>query len=342
MSEHPPSISADRRFCQAILPEVSRTFALSIDRLPERLREPVRVAYLLCRIVDTVEDSTCRPLSEREQLFVAFDTLMSDDTAALAVFLSLTPRLRGAAADLRLCQRADAVFNCFRALPEAQRRAIRPSVLTMSEGMLAYARRFEVSPLASISDVDDLERYCYFVAGTVGEFLTALFLDFCEIPAESLRAEIRQRAVAFGLGLQLVNIVKDVADDLERGVCFLPQALLRSHELTTESLLDPQTRERGLALMAELCGVARQHLQGAAEYTLLWPAATGAAIRLFCAVPLGLAMATLSVVEAGESSLRRGQNPKVSRIRVAEIIARSTAAAASQPLLSALLEELSR
>jgi len=57
----------DRAFCQAALPRVSRTFALSIEGLPETLRDAVRAAYLLCRVVDTVEDglAAIRYLSER-------------------------------------------------------------------------------------------------------------------------------------------------------------------------------------------------------------------------------------------------------------------------------------
>ena len=46
----------DWQFCSDILPRVSRTFALSIAALPEALRDAIRVAYLLCRVVDTVED----------------------------------------------------------------------------------------------------------------------------------------------------------------------------------------------------------------------------------------------------------------------------------------------
>src|SRR5690606_30511896 len=43
----------DWAFCDDTLPKVSRTFALSIAALPQTLRAPIGVAYLLCRIVDT-------------------------------------------------------------------------------------------------------------------------------------------------------------------------------------------------------------------------------------------------------------------------------------------------
>ena len=55
----PPAVSAAlaqrdaARFCTAILPAVSRTFALGIKVLPGALGQAVLDAYLLCRIADT-------------------------------------------------------------------------------------------------------------------------------------------------------------------------------------------------------------------------------------------------------------------------------------------------
>jgi farnesyl-diphosphate farnesyltransferase len=53
----PPSAAADRAFCDAMLPKVSRTFAICIRLLPSDLEHPVLVAYLLCRVADTIEDT---------------------------------------------------------------------------------------------------------------------------------------------------------------------------------------------------------------------------------------------------------------------------------------------
>jgi farnesyl-diphosphate farnesyltransferase len=125
----------------------------------------------------------------------------------------------------------------------------------------------------------DLERYCYFVAGTVGELLTGLFE--LAVPSIAPRAdEVRARAVSFGLGLQIVNIVKDVRDDEKRGDSFLPTDLLPETALTT------------------VIARARMHLARAREYTLLWPVPEGSEVRFFCAVPLALAIATLDEIEA--------------------------------------------
>ena len=56
-------------FCRRALPEVSRTFALNIPVLPPPLDLVVTVAYLLCRIADTLEDEARGQVSERAELF---------------------------------------------------------------------------------------------------------------------------------------------------------------------------------------------------------------------------------------------------------------------------------
>ena len=184
-------------------------------------------------------------------------------------------------------------------------------------------------------DVADLERYCYFVAGTVGKLLTALFLEAVPLGAER-RRRVDERAVSFGLGLQLVNIVKDVAEDLSRSICFVPREVAAAHGVPLDRLLDPALRPRARAVIGALCAQARTHLQAAQEYTLAWPAREGLEVRRFCAVPLALALASLDEVEYGGDSLRAGHTPKVGRATVVATLVGSALAIDSDLRLRAL------
>ena len=316
----PADVSADEAFGAEILPKVSRTFALSIEALPAGLQAPVRVAYLLCRIVDTIEDEADLDPARRQQLFDAFDDQTRDDGADPAAFEATAADLGRPGAERRLCRGAGAVFRTFRGLPPEVREAMRPHVLEMSTGMREYAARADAEGALRIRDLEDLERYCYFVAGTVGNLLTALFEQAVPGAPPETVAVARENTVGFGLGLQLVNIVKDVATDLERGVCFLPETLLERHGVRPEQLLDPQARDRGLAVVHAVTGRAREHLAQARVYTLAWPVPEGLDLRLFCAVPLALALATLSEVERGTGVLRPGVTPKVDRATVAQVL----------------------
>jgi farnesyl-diphosphate farnesyltransferase len=332
------SLAQDRAACVRALPLVSRTFALSIEALPQELREPVRVAYLLCRIVDTIEDEPLVPPSERTLRFDCFERLLMDDHAdpreLELLFRSADPDDPEAA----LCSQAGAVFRCFRALPEPSRQAIRPHVLDMSLGMRMYTSRAAARGRLELRDMPDLSRYCYYVAGTVGELLTDLFAQAQpDLPAEALQ-QAQQLAADFGQGLQLVNILKDVAGDLERGVVFVPTSLLERHELEPTQLLEPSRREAGLAVLGELTRQARHSLERAKTYVRQWPLPHGEPIRLFCAVPLLLALATLEEIEAGDDTLRPGRSPKISRALLGGLLQRAVQAAGDDRALVALLD----
>ena len=322
-----PAISRDAKedlaFCHDILPGVSRTFALSIEALPSSLKDAVAISYLLCRIVDTIEDEANIEPSIRAALFGAFDRAMENDAVD---FEPDGVELGNSEAEKRLMAEANRVFRAFRRLDDHQKDAIRPHVLEMSFGMREYTSRADAAGELVLTDMQDLERYCYYVAGTVGKLLTALFEHTVPVLEEEVRTAIRERAVAFGLGLQMVNIVKDVAVDLERGDVFLPQATARAHGVQLKDLLAPQKRQPSLAVVRAVCARARLHLEKAAEYTTLWPTPQGTPVRQFCAVPLALALASLVEVESGSDTLRPGRVPKISREQVAHLFAEITEA----------------
>jgi len=347
----PAAASADPDFCRAVLPRVSRTFAVSIEALPPGLREAVRTAYLLCRIVDTVEDQVGLAPADRAALYDAFDqALVEADApgagalAAAARFERLAQRhaLDADGAGGALCARAGAVFGAFARLPATERAAIRPHVARMSSGMRGFSVRAERFGRLRLRDVADLEQYCYVVAGTVGELLTALFeLAVPGLP-QATRAALWDRAVSFGLGLQMVNIVKDVAEDYRRGDVFLPESLAAQQGVVLEELLRPEQRGAGLRVVREVSSIARSHLERAREYALLWPAQAGRDVRLFCAVPLALALATLREVDDGDATLRTDRAPKVSRGAVARVVAEVSLAVADDAALGAVLDRCAR
>jgi farnesyl-diphosphate farnesyltransferase len=304
-------------FCDRALNEVSRTFALSIRCLPAELRDAVRAAYLLCRIVDTIEDDRSLPARTRGALFDSFDTALraNDETCAAAVALERQAAGAGLGKDWErtLASRAATVFRALFVLPEAQRRVITPRILEMSSGMREYSCRADANGGLRISDLADLERYCHYVAGTVGELLTDLFLLACPVERD-VRVELEARASRFGLGLQFVNILKDVTEDAERGDCLLPTRCAADHGLSLDRLFEASERPRALAFCRFLSRRARDHLEAAEEYTLLWPhVAAGRDARIFCAGPLSLALGTLREIELGTDTLVSGRAPTVSR-----------------------------
>ncbi len=351
--------TAEMRFCEEILPRVSRTFALSIAQLPEPLRKAVLCAYLLCRIVDTIEDENEAEHTEglrttqRDALFDEFFRALNaehDGTARAAFQKSCTDlRLAENSPDGELCRNAGAVLSVFDALPAAQQSIIRPRVLVMLEGMRSYCHRRAHTSTRHMNTIEDLEDYCYYVAGTVGRLLTDLFIAFIpQLPHETTTL-LSGLAIDFGVGLQLVNILKDVSEDFERGVVFIPAIMAQNEGLSLHDLLsdNAEKHERGLRVIRKLCAKARAHLKSAKRYTLSWPApqnvataglSEGGAIQKFCALPLALAIATLDEIENGEHTLCSGRTPKIDRQQVLNIMNTIDEALGNNATLSAALK----
>jgi len=308
----PPGPS-DRTFCVAMLPKVSRTFAICIRLLPADLAHPVLIAYLLCRIADTVEDTAHLSAPRKLELLERFGE-------ALAPGGRGTEPLRQAFADPGsdeevLAREADRVLREFQRLAPVQRDAIRPWVQEMSGGMAEFARRkgnAGASRLEALTTVEELDRYCYYVAGTVGHLLTALFDLHDGAGNQRRRERLESLSTSFGLGLQLTNIIKDVADDRRRGWVFVPRELCQLAGVTPDLLLDPGRRDSGRQVMTMLIDKAKRHLVDALEYSTTLPRSQYG-IRLFCLTALYFAVRTIRLAEADDRLLDPEHKVKISR-----------------------------
>ena len=201
---HRPPDSIDRvreaqRFGRGILPEVSRTFAISIKALPGVLGDAVCTAYLLCRIADTIEDDNTTAPEQRAAWLDAFLTAL-DDAAAADAFPAQVRALQGDPAHLRLVQHTDLVLVAFRALPPRTRDRVAHWVREMGRGMAKFVRTYPRG--IRIQTLPEYREYCYYVAGTVGCMLTELWHE--HVPAVGRREFDRlwSRCQTFGEALQ--------------------------------------------------------------------------------------------------------------------------------------------
>lgn len=319
---------------------VSRTFALTIPQLPEGLREAVTNAYLLCRIADTIEDDPLLDPETKDRFHSSFLQAVTTGRGADDFAAGLKPVLAPStsAAEVELIEESPRVLQVTRAMHPRQRESIQRCLDTMSRGMAEFARNRNRTGLA---DVAEYERYCYFVAGVVGEMLTELFCDYSpEIDAN--RDLLAPRAVRFGLGLQMTNILKDIWDDLEHDACWLPRDVFERHGYDLKTLA-PNHNGNGpafAAAMTDLVEIAHGHLREALAYTLAIPSdETG--IRRFLIWATLLAVSTLGKISA-DPMFTSGTQVKVSRPRVAALIAGSSAIIRSNEGLTKLFHSAAR
>lgn len=283
---------------QQRLDRVSRSFALCIPQLQAPFREQVALAYLLLRVLDTVEDAPFTDKTEQSEQFARMRAMLSARPTApqIEAFASHFPALNDA--ETSLVGDTAALFEDAWSLPDGVRTAMFSAIDRMAEGMAAYTRR--PAPLHLV-DVEDVTRYCCFVAGLVGEMLTQLWM----VQHEGEPAPTMALAYQFGVFLQKVNILKDQQEDEAVGRFFVPDR-------------------------RELLASLRIHAQGALQYIQALPV-TDRGYRIFCAWSLMMGASTISSLDGARTSRR---------VETAKILQRTAEAATDNAALARLLEEL--
>jgi farnesyl-diphosphate farnesyltransferase len=282
-------LAHDELYQRAILESVSRTFALTIPLLPANLEKVVGNTYLLCRIVDTIEDAVCIDPKTKQVLSTLFvKTVLDSSYSEEFVKESLIALLHHPNHDEKdLIKNIPRILRVLQSCDEKQRHAVAQCVQIMSEGMSYFhVRQNQVG----LEDLKEFEKYCYVVAGVVGEMLTTVFALHSAAFAKAISGR-ESLAIAFGQALQMTNILKDSPEDRLRGVSWKPKGI-------------DQT---------ELLVIAHQKLEDSLRYIYCIPKSEPG-IRQFCFLAFGLAVLTLKQIarrhqfqESAEVKLTRAQ-----------------------------------
>lgn len=320
------------RYQRAALATVSRTFALTIPQLPGRLPDVVANAYLLCRLADTIEDDPGLDHAAKAALMADFLEVMRGEADAERFAGRLGARLSGATriAERDLVRHMATVVAVTAGLPDHARRTVARCVSVMARGMPEFQRR---ASLEGLDRLQDLDRYCYCVAGVVGEMLTELFCSHCPDLAPE-RERLMRLAIRFGQGLQLTNILKDLWEDREADTCWLPRPLFDGVPGGLAAALGRRDAGALATGISTLVGIAHGHLRAALAYTALIPKRE-VGIRRFCLWAIGMALLTLRRIHR-QPGYRSGSEVKISRPAVRATMLACDAAAVSNHLLRAL------
>ncbi len=323
----------DDAYQDYILQDVSRTFALTIPQLPQPLCRVVSNAYLLCRIADTVEDDKSMSAEQKRDFADRFINVVKGSEASLDFSRALFPLLSPTATEAEhdLIANTEPVIRITHSFNERQRAALVRCVEIMADGMARYQ---DAETLDGVADLKDMDQYCYYVAGVVGEMLTELFCDYCA-EMDQRRDELMALAVSFGQGLQMTNILKDIWEDHERGACWLPRDIFSKHGVDITQKVPGQNQPGFDKAMHELLGVARGHIDNALRYTLIIPKQESG-LRRFCLWALGMAMLTLDKIRQNVD-FTDGQQVKISRRSVKATVAMTTLFTRQDAMLKLLL-----
>ena len=168
--------------------------------------------------------------------------------------------------------------------------------------------------------MDEYKRYCYYVAGTVGHLLTELW--YCS-SATVRKGDYERMLVdceAFGEALQTINILKDIAWDIEHeNAAFVPEDLLRARGSSHQTILHGDWVVQNREALVALVELAKEDIRKSLNYFNAIPK-TAIRIRLFCLLPILFAVATLREIERSSAMLESGGGVKISRSEVRSLI----------------------
>jgi farnesyl-diphosphate farnesyltransferase len=315
----------------ALLRGVSRSFYLSIRLLPAPLRRPIGVAYLLARATDTVADTASLPADARRDMLETLTTAIEGRAPAhhaMAALAGSFAPLQAHADERNLILALPSCLDQLEQLAPPDRADVRAVLRHISYGQSLDIERFAPGTLRALQTADQLEEYAYLVAGCVGEFWTDLCLRHLPRFATLPRHEMRALGRAYGIGLQLVNILRDAGADLADGRCYFPADELRAaglqpREVTAHPALFAAVRAPWLAR-------AQAGLEAGLRYS---QAVNSRRVRAASALPALLGARTLALLRA-DASAGLAAKVKVPRSEVRAILARMAVTVAARASLA--------
>jgi farnesyl-diphosphate farnesyltransferase len=308
---------------------VSRLFYTTLVVVPEDVRDQVSLAYLFARAADTIADTELidrpRRLDFLGQLKGQFISDQISWGQIREIQRAMGP-LQQDSSERVLLERLEDCFKLFREFSPDDRRCVQRLMTTLTQGMemdLSVFPGTSAKDLVALKTVDDLDRYTYYVAGCVGEFWTDLMCAHRRALASWNVREMSEVGVRFGKGLQLTNIVKDIAHDLQKGRCYIPDTILSEAGLKPRDLLNQENLSRFRPVLSKLVHIAIEHLDQGWLYTMSVPRHE-TRLRLSCMWPILSAGESLKLVMNSSDLLNPAVKVKIPRSKVYQIIALTT------------------
>lgn len=277
-------MNEEREIGRDVLKGVSRSFYLSLRFLPAPMRNPAGIAYLLARASDTIADSATIPAAERMVFLDLHDRQVAGHAEAAPWPQNLidgTPDPK----EKRLLENHVCILEALRGIEPVSLVLIREVLATIIGGQKLDLERFgnaSSQNIVSLADDAALDDYTWRVAGCVGEFWTKLgYATLGDQFSTAPREEMLKLAAEYGRGLQLVNILRDLPEDLRSGRCYLPVA-------------DPGNDSRLMTAFADWREIAVRQVSRGVEYS---KALRSKRLRIASSLPALIGRETLALLE---------------------------------------------
>lgn len=276
----------DAKYIWKILPDISRTFAFTIPKLPKEVALDLAVAYSVCRIIDTIEDSNLAP-EKKKALMGLMIKVLTEPRPKIAEFCDAMKLVSDNEKYRELVEKTGKVIGALRSRPSRVQEIIVKNAVVMAKG-------FVEDGIQNIRTLSQQNRYCFYAAGIVGHIITELFGYYGYLSKEEVE-ELLPLAEDNGLALQKVNIMKDILDDIRDGRFYWPAEILQEYGLTYETLGSKGNMEQSVKVLNALYEDVKPYFARSLEYIHKLPDKP-AGLRIFCANNILMAIATTRTI----------------------------------------------
>tara|TARA_B100000212_G_scaffold136266_1_gene102599 strand:+ start:1291 stop:2400 length:1110 start_codon:yes stop_codon:yes gene_type:complete len=297
-----------------LLESTSRSFYPTLKYLPKKIRGQIGLLYLMARVADTIADSKHGDTNTLLNDLNSYNDFAQGRSSDLPNFENLAS-LQKNQNEAELLRNVSKVLDGLADYTNKDKELILECLDTIVGGQTLDLERFgpanegdQISSLASNQELDD---YTFRVAGCVGVFWSKMSLThIISLPPEDEELFF-MKGIRFGKALQMINILRDIPEDLRFGRCYIPGEALERHGLTPEDLLDKSNIEKFRPLYDEYLDITSDHLDAAVEYIKMLPEGQFR-LKASTMLPVLIGQRTVTLLRSG-NILDKNERIKVTR-----------------------------
>ena len=298
----------------ALLEATSRSFYPTLKYLPKKIRGQIGLLYLLARVADTIADSKHGDTATLVKLLSEYNDVAQGSSTKLPDFSHLAD-IQDNENEAELLRNVQDVVDGLVEYSKDDQTRILECLDVIIGGQLLDLERFgtakEGGKISALPSDEELDDYTYRVAGCVGVFWSKMSLEhLMSLPPEKEK-EFFEKGIRFGKALQMINILRDIPEDLRFGRCYIPEKDLNRFNLKPDDLMDDKNIDAFRPLYDEYLDLTNEHLEAAVEYIAMLPDKQFR-LKASCMLPVLIGQRTVTLLRTG-NILNSEERIKVTR-----------------------------
>ena len=257
-----------------LLETTSRSFYPTLKYLPKKIRGQIGLLYLLARVADTIADSKVGETEELIEALTQYNDVAQGRKQELPDLKELA-KIQSNPDEGELLRNVQKVVDALSMYEKDDQVRMLECLDIIVSGQILDLQRFGIAReggnISSLQSEEELDDYTFRVAGCVGVFWTKMSLAHMMKLSKEKEELFFENGIRFGKALQMINILRDIPEDLRFGRCYIPGHRLEEHGLTPNDLLDSSNIAKFRPLYDTYLDLTSEHLDAAVEYIRMIP-----------------------------------------------------------------------